>query len=308
MRETGQECVLESKYIRTMQKNELLLWDGNVSGGPGYYGKMLAYNRIQGILPFSEETTASGKQYRYTIGTKKSLAERYENNKVNHEQLEALIRGLINVIKRGKEYLIDEDDYVLSPEFVFFGGDTEQIYLCCYPFYQKDIHVQMTGLFEYLLCHIDYQDMTAVRIAYELYMKSEEKGYGFADMLEILDRKERQDSTEYREGAVLQGEEDRTEDRTENRLQARKEDLVEEGYYLQAEKKENSIRIRKFPYTDSFHAKISMRGGGFYIEDANSDGGTFVNGRRLAKNEIQKLSVGDSVMLADRCYRFMRMG
>ena len=51
-----------------------------------------------------------------------------------------------------------------------------------------------------------------------------------------------------------------------------------------------------------------MRGGGFYIEDANSDGGTFVNGRRLAKNEIQKLSVGDSVMLADRCYRFMRMG
>ena len=176
---------LECEYIRTMQKNELVLHDRRVTCGSGYYDKMLTYNRVPGILPFVEETIDEKLRYRYLVGTRQSLAERYATEKISYEQLEFLIRGLTDIITRGREYLIDENDYVLSPECIYFSCNPDKVYLCCYPFLQRDIRVQLTGLFEYFLSHIDYQDLPAVKAAYELYMKRKLNKSDIAKKLKI---------------------------------------------------------------------------------------------------------------------------
>ena len=319
---------LECEYIRTMQKKELVLHDRRITCGSGYYDKMLTYNRVPGILSFVEETIDEKLRYRYSIGTKQSLAERYETDKINYEQLEFLIRGLADIITSGREYLIDEDDYVLSPECIFFSGNPDKVYLCCYPFLQKDIRVQLTELFEYFLSHIDYQDFPAVKAAYELYMKSKTQGYGFADLLDVLSRQRGGGVNEEAGGETEQSElpEGECVERTKEPAITEPEErrnTMEEGYYLQAVRKEQSIRIKEFPCyiglrgevastegglpAGTAQAKISKKGESIYIEDIKSNGGTFVNGRRIAGNEIHKLDIGDSVMLADRSYRFVRI-
>ena len=315
---------LEYEYIRTMQKNEMVLYDRRVTCGSGYYGKMLAHNKVPGVLPFAEEISGEKLRYRYNIGAKQSLAEWCKTEKIGYDRMEFLIRGLAEVIARGREYLIDENDYVLSPESIFCGGNPEKVYLCCYPFLQRDIRVQLTGVFEFLLSHIDYQDLPVVKVAYELYMKSKTQGYGFSDLLDILYGQEEEKSKEepQRQEEV---QDNKPDESTEEPVTEESEEQKGTGekYCLLADRKEQSIRIKEFPCylgqngttprtdgdpaADTAQARISRKGACIYIEDMKSDGGTFVNGRRLAGNEIHKLNIGDSVMLADRSYRFVRI-
>ena len=352
---------MEGEYKNTMQKKELYLYEEKVSGGAGYYAKMLQYNRIPGVLPFTAEQAEERPGYRYEIGTKCALTECREYSKMNHVQIEKLIRGIVEVIEHGREYLIHESDYVLKPEYIFLASDSEQVYLCCYPSLGAKLREQMAGLFEYLLSHIDYQDFAAVTMAYELYMRSKAAECCFADFLEILakhgnraaceeaeqpeikkafqetviteeQRKDPDRRIDYFEekksgdgkAEIFEGREEMLESQGETENAA---EIVSEmsGYCLRAESLAESLKLVSFPcYISSegvlssadkgapvlgkTQARISLQRDSVYIEDMKSETGTFVNGRRIAGNEIYKLNIGDSVMLADRCYRFVREG
>ena len=264
---------------------------------------------------------------------------------MNHTQIEHLVRGITAVIEQGREFLIHEGDYVLQPEYIFLSADLQKLFLCCYPALQSDVRRQPDGLFEYLLSHIDYQDSVAVGMAYELYMKSKEPGCRFADLLEILARHGEQNdgvSEELTPKKVVKsvGEPEPSGEQPElpnepvqlrepgclKKSDKRKEsETVQEfsGYCLRAESPGESLKITSLPcyitakgelsgeddgapVLGKTQARISQQRGSVYIEDMKSGTGTYVNGRRIAGNEIHKLNLGDSVMLADRCYRFMR--
>ena len=348
---------MEGEYRSTMQKKELFLWEEHVSSEAGYYIKMLQYNRIPGVLPFTEEQTEGRQGYRYEIGTRCALTEYREYDRMNHVQIEKLVRGIIEVIERGREYLIHEGDFVLRPEYIFLAPDSERVHLCCYPLPGDELRQQFAGLFEYLLSHIDYQDFVAVRMAYELYMKSKTAGCRFADFLEILARygnhdecdatRQENSQTDFvktdveRKGVVEKqrvnargqaGCSERQATCVEGQAERQKQtDRITEtvsetpGYCLRAESAAASIKITALPCylgseggiletenaelsPEKTQARISLQRDSVYIEDMKSETGTFVNGRRIAGNEIYKLNIGDSVMLADRCYRFVREG
>jgi len=319
---------LEGNYSGTMQKKELVLWEEGVKEGPGFYTKMLSQNRILGILPFDVEGTEEKLQYRYDIGTKYALTEGREYTKMSHTQVEKLVRGIMDIIERGREYLIDEKDYVLSPEYIFLTADSDQLYLCCYPLLQKDLRQQLTGVFEYLLSNIDYKDLAAVEMAYELYMKNKQPGAGLIDLLEILERN-REKKGGIQAQVPEEGEKSVSEVKTkklsENAGQSEEKHIEceETGCWLEAENRAESVKIKRFPcYISSkgkvleredktvlgkMHARLSRQRNAVYIEDMKSESGTFVNGRRIAGNEIHKLNEGDSIMLADRSYRYVRI-
>lgn len=310
---------MEGEYRSTMQKKELYLWEEEVSRGAEYYTKMLQYNRIPGVLPFTAEQTGERQRYRYEIGTKRALTECREYDKMNHTQIEKLVRGIMEVIEHGREYLIQEGDYVLRPEYTFLASDSEQIYLCCYPSLGCELRQQLTGWFEYLLSHIDYQDFAAVGMAYELYMKSKEAGCRFADLMEILGRHGKSEESVVTERKEVQ-------EGLQNQANRSVETVSEPpGYCLRAESALDSLKLISLPCYISSRgevlgeddgtpvlgktlARISLQRDSVYIEDMKSGTGTYVNGRRIAGNEIHKLNLGDSVMLADRCYRFVWEG
>ena len=116
---------MEGEYRSTMQKKELCLREENVTCGAGYYMKMLQYNRIQGVLPFAAEETEGYRQYRYEIGTKRALTECREYDKMNHAQIEKLVRGIIEVIEK-KGDMFNARHILLKPEYtsmISFEGE-----------------------------------------------------------------------------------------------------------------------------------------------------------------------------------------
>jgi len=321
--------MLEYEYRRSMQKNEILLWAEDAAKAPEYYEMMFVNNRIPGVLQFVQEKTETQNRYCYDVTTKQSVAERYEQEKVTKEQLQRLLRDIIQIVEAGRAFLIDEADYVIRPECMFYAKDSEQLSLCCYPSLQKKIREQMIELFEYLMGKIDYSDSSAVVMVYELYMRCKSESCSFVELLGVLDKNE----TELAGKSVIQGEwknsQEERETIAEEEIVGKVKDekfLEEAEYYLLAEQREDSIYLTRFPFVigqdemgaqrddipeGSFgktYARIRLCGESVYIEDMKSIKGTFVNGRRIAGNEIQKLNHGDSVMLADRCYRFMRAG
>lgn len=320
--------MLEYEYRRSMQKNELLLRETDAIEEPGFYKEMLLRNHLPGVLPYVQEKEADMLRYCYDVTTKQPVAERYEQEKMTYGQLQKLLHDMVRIIETGREFLIDENDYVIRPECMFYTKDSEQLYLCCYPFLQKNLREQLSELFEYLLGKIDYSDSVVVGFIYELYMRCKQESFSFAELLGVIDREE--ETSEDTVGETERNHvffEKRSEEGTKTELseEATGSLLYEEtGYCFQAERKENSIHVTRFPFylgqeedevrggagasAGKVQARISARGETVYIEDMKSAKGVFVNGRRLAGNEIQKLNQGDSVMLADRCFRFMRAG
>lgn len=303
--------MLQYEYRRSMQKNELLLWETDATGGPGFYKEMLQRNHLPGVLAFSQEKESDRHRYCYDVTTKQPMTERYEQVKMTYGQLQKLLQDMVRIIEAGRQFLIDENDYVVRPECMFYTKESEQLHLCCYPFLQKNLREQLSELFEYLLGRIDYSDSAVVVLVYELYMKCKQESFCFAELLGMIDPQEKTS-----EDIVVETE--------CTHMLPRDQKEEETGYCFQAERKENSIHVSRFPFyvgqeenevrggdnpfAGEIQAKISTRGETVYIEDMKSAKGVFVNGRRLAGNEIQKLNQGDSVMLADRCFRFMRTG
>ena len=171
---------------KNLQRSELLLHrDGGEDSA--YYEKMLTYNRIPGILRYGT-TKEEGRQYcRYDIGAKQSLMERYEPRKLAYGQLKWLVEEILRVIEEGREYLIDEKDIVLRPDCIFLGNDCEELYLCCYPAYQREVGTQFAELFEVLMERLDYKDPSAVLLLYKLYIRCREGGCSAAEMRALLE-------------------------------------------------------------------------------------------------------------------------
>ena len=296
---------LVCEYRKDLQRSELLLYREGTEVS-AYYEKMLTYNRIPGILRYGI-VKENEKQYcKYDIGAKQSLSERYGQNKMTYEQLKWLVEEILRVIEGGREYLIDEKDIVLRSDCVFFGRDCEELYLCCYPAYQRELGKQFAELFEALMDRLDYKDPPAVLLLYRLYIRCKEGGCSSAELRALLETGAGEEGSVCRYDTAVSEHAALTESLQEPLAFLRSEP----GYYLQAENEEETIQMKQFPFLfekgEKTDAKISLRGEDVYIEDLNSPYGTFVNGRRLAGNEMQKLNHGDSVMLADQSYRFVR--
>lgn len=84
--------------------------------------------------------------------------------------------------------------------------------------------------------------------------------------------------------------------------------------------KERDLRPQKYPYVigkkegsadgilhartvSRIHARIYEEGGGYYLEDANSTNGTYVNGELLPCNTPYPLRQGDSILFGDELYQ-----
>lgn len=296
---------MQCEYKRTMKKNEVVLWEEGTEQGPGFYEKMFTYNQIPGILPFVTEKTGDGIRYRYKLGTGESVKERYARKTMGYDQFRELLQKIMKVMEGAREYLLDERDYVLLPECMIYDTASEELKLCYYPMFQRNAEDQWAELLEYLLAHIDYKDMSVVTAVYELYMRSKKAGFGFAAIREVLGEKKPapiETRLELLREAMKRPQEIKTEP------DDRKQQENNAEFCLQAGQGEESIFITHFPFLVGENARLSRRGESIYVEDMKSASGAFVNGRRIAGNEILKLNIGDSVMLADRSYRFMRMG
>lgn len=183
---------MEMKYKKDMYNNYMICREIKPME-ENYYGLHMAINnKIDGILNMELRIIDNVKYYYYNITSKQQVLLVGEKGQLKKEQVVKIMKGILNSLKKAAEYLLSEDDFLISPEYVYLDLSTYHIFLCYIPYYKKDICQQLSQFIEYLMDKIDYSEESAVLFTYRLYKISKDTDCTFDKLNEvILEEKEK---------------------------------------------------------------------------------------------------------------------
>ena len=151
--------------------------------------QMIQRNRPVGLLAMEKAET--GDTYKYEITGRKTLGMMFERVPMSGEQIEAVLRGILEVLERGRDFLLSEDNYILLPEYIYLGIPGYEVTLCYYPEYGIPFVEQMGKLFELFLNRVDYREEQAIAMVYALYMQLQEPDITLERIKSLLPEQEK---------------------------------------------------------------------------------------------------------------------
>lgn len=171
--------IMEANYIKDLRSNYLVISKENQSSENSYCIKMLQANEIPGILRPDLRFIDNKVFYYYDITSKQALDVIYEKSPISYRQLKNLFINITEIMDQTYEYLLDENDLILEPKYIYTDLSLGNISLCYLPGYNTDIRKQLVNLIEYLMNKVDYKDNEAVLYIYNLYAISREEGFSY---------------------------------------------------------------------------------------------------------------------------------
>ncbi len=172
--------------MRTEYKRELMesfLWVYPEGGQESCFEEeMIRHNPGEGRLEFFRQYQNGEEAYCYKITGKKALSSIYAALPIRERQLRSVLIQLLDTLATGKEYLLTEEDFLLSPQYMFAEFPEMKLFLCYVPGYGVPVKNQLEGLFEYLLNRVDYEDKVAVELLYDCYMFCVRENGGISEL------------------------------------------------------------------------------------------------------------------------------
>ena len=137
-----------------------------------YEERMIREGVPAGILPLVKSEQEGN--YKYDITGRRTLAMTFERVPMNAEQVRKVLQEILDILERGREYLLLEENFILQPEYIYLRIPEYEVTLCYYPEYGISFREQMGKLFEMLLNRVDYREEKAISLVYALYMQLQE--------------------------------------------------------------------------------------------------------------------------------------
>ncbi|MBD5105926.1 MAG: FHA domain-containing protein [Lachnospiraceae bacterium] len=177
---------MKGTYRRELNSSYFILEEQAMGSAQYYQMKMVTENKISHLLPISIHNFNGENQFYYDVSGKQTLACIFEKREIEAEQIMQILSGLSKALEELEGYLLEEDYLCLDPEYMYMNVNTEQLFLCFYPFEEADFCQSIQKLSEYLLNRIDHQDEQAVNIAYQLYRLTREEHFAFIQIVEEI--------------------------------------------------------------------------------------------------------------------------
>lgn len=174
---------MEIRYKRDLNSNYMILKD-EYTGREGYEVRMITENRIHGFLPCVIQRHEGQTEYYYEITGRQSMELLYERRKLKSDQLRSLLKELLRVFESAKEYLLDPNHFILSPDSMYLDVRSEKLYLCYHPGFEKEIRDTFLNLTEYLLGKLDKSDAEGIALGYELFQSAQEPNFSLLEYLQ----------------------------------------------------------------------------------------------------------------------------
>lgn len=165
----------------------------------GYQQKMVLHNQITGVLSAELRQVDAKCRYFYNITNKVGFCDYFQKNKLSADHIRKLFHDIIKVIQDAREFLLEQDNFILEKEYIYFDRDDDGICLCFFEGYHTDVRKQFLSLTEYFMEAADYKDEESVMLTYRLYKILRDEGSSFTMITEVLERKEseKQIKTDY---------------------------------------------------------------------------------------------------------------
>ncbi len=178
---------MKVEYRKDIKHNFMVITEEEQPKEP-YCIRMLEKQSLTGILPLQLRSMDNKTLFYYDITGKQSMQNLFAKISLSYDQLRQLISVLLSTMELAYEHLLPEDDFIINPEYIYIDVITNSPSLCFLSGYRQESKGQMSGLLEYLMNKVDYNDKEAVLLVYRLYAVSKEEGYTFAHMNEVLQK------------------------------------------------------------------------------------------------------------------------
>ncbi len=188
---------MKVEYKKDLRHNYMVIEKDETANPEQYCIRILENQSIQGILPFEQRRLDNKVFYYYEITAKQSMANILDKTVLSYDSIKQLFHGILDVLEIAYEYLLPEDDFVLSPEHIYREVVTNKPMLCFLPGFATDIKKQINILLEFLMNKVDYNEKEAVLLVYQLYAVSREEEFTFEQLTNILHSDHQKNSKEY---------------------------------------------------------------------------------------------------------------
>ena len=175
-----------AEYKRDVSHNYLILREEEKVNTASYQVRMLTGNVIPSILKCRLQGLDGNLLFYYDITSRQSLASFYEQRKFHRKDLHMLFGGFIRVMEEMAEFLMNTDQLLLCPEYIFLDIEKREVKFCCLPDYHHPIQEQFRELTEYLLPRLDHEDPQAVSMGYGVYRNAMETGFQLEHIKEAI--------------------------------------------------------------------------------------------------------------------------
>ena len=183
------------EYKRDVSHNYLILTEEKQINTSSYQVRMLEGNVIPSVLRCRLQGLDGKVLFYYDITSRQSVASFYEQKKINGEDLRLIFGGFVTVLEELSEYLINPEQLVLAPEYIYLDAGKKEIKFCCLPGYDHPVQEQFRELAEYFLPRLDHEDSDAVKLGYGVYRKTLETGFQLENIKEAVYRHEEEEPT-----------------------------------------------------------------------------------------------------------------
>lgn len=169
--------MIKAEYRTDMGKNYLTI-ENETEPEDGYFLRLLMNNKIEGLLPVELRVIDGRRECCYDVTGKQPLKGIFERGAVDLEQLKEILEGIKAAVKRGEEYLLQPEGYVLEPDTIFVDLKDFSLFLCYLPGYRIPMEEKWKAFTGYLMNAVDYRKEETVLYVYSLY-KNARQGDGF---------------------------------------------------------------------------------------------------------------------------------
>ncbi|BCN32929.1 DUF6382 domain-containing protein [Anaeromicropila herbilytica] len=180
-----------------MQSNYLVIKEENEDNKASSYPiQMLLHNKLVGVLPVKIQRINNEIYYYYDITSKQTLKTILETRQLSYKEIKEIVLDIMDTVESSREYLLDENDFVLDKDYIYISYADHKVYLCYKKGYQKSMREQIKEFMECLMNKVDYKENRAVILIYSLYKKSTEDCCTFQDLKIIIEDTGKEDLQE----------------------------------------------------------------------------------------------------------------
>lgn len=180
---------MKVNYFREMKEHHMVIAAG-AHQCPDYQMNMMKGNSVPGLFVPVIRQMNGEILYDYSITGCQSLQTFTELAPISEQVLTVLVKSLNSVLEEMERYLVDGDYLALRPEFIYLevcGGEVQQVNFCFFPFLAQTAEEQMRELLKYVLNEVDYQEKSAVNLAYELFQQASQEDFLIKQLSQIVE-------------------------------------------------------------------------------------------------------------------------
>jgi hypothetical protein len=147
-----------------------------------YKMRMLAQNELPALLDVTGYGMEGKSRYRYTVTGLASMKSQFEEIPLKKKDMYGFVNQLIDVVQLLKQYLLNPEELLLTPEFIF--GKDGNWKFCYLPGHKRELSESFHMLTEFFVKQLDYDDFDGMMFAYDLHKATLQENYNLEELMQ----------------------------------------------------------------------------------------------------------------------------